>query len=293
MKSGVPSTSYDNDPTDLPPPTYTESQNTSSNPTPSTSFALDTKEKHNSSGSHASPNIQSLTSQIQSQLNTLLNDIRTTTQQKSLLQTSKGSKLLSLLTPPISSFLTNFATSGLQKGTLILVPASGMKDETALPVDYIFSDNAHEYTKYVRVSDEDSERRIEEFRREKQKFGYGYVAEDENGEGEDLWWWNDEVMAKRLASQLRPVQKAAERELPARPVVNKDIGSSKSSFWSRSKRKEKEVEKVPVTTERKQDKVVMDVEAEEVSFRLENDCGLYESKVGYGIVVRLKVNLAG
>jgi hypothetical protein len=141
----------------------------------------------------------------------------------------------------------------------------------------------------VRVSDEESERKVEEWKREKERFGYGYV--DEGGE-EELWWWNDEALAKRLAAQLRPVQKAEERELPARPVLKNESASSKGSFWSRGKRKEKEVERVPVIVEKREDRVVMDVQAEEVSFRLENDCGLYESHSGYGIVVRVKVFLA-
>lgn len=164
-----------------------------------------------------------------------------------------------------------------------------MKDDSALPIDYIFSDNSREFTRYVRVSDEESERKVEKWKREKERFGYGYV--DEGGE-EELWWWNDEALAKRLAGQLRPVQKAEERELPARPVVKKEAGTSKGSFWSRGKKKEKNVETEPVRIEKREDSVVMDVQAEEVSFRLENDCGLYESHSGYGIVVRVKVILA-
>lgn len=180
------------------------------------------------------------------------------------------------------------------KGTLILIPAAGIKDETALPIDYIFSDNTREFTRFARIADEESQKKIEEHRKEKERFGYGYEGDD--GDGQDLWWWNDEEMAGRLAKRLKPEVKAENRVLPPRPEVKKsEQGSSKGSFWSRGRKKEKEKEVAvlksvePVQVE---DRVIMDVQAEEVSFRLENDCGLYESKVGYGIVVRLKVILA-
>lgn len=182
-----------------------------------------------------------------------------------------------MLTNDIQIYLADFARSGMKKGTLILVPAAGLQSENATPTDYDFKE-MDEYDRVVRVKDKESER-------------------------EEKWFWRDEEMANRLAGYLRPPP-ADPRTLdlpPRKEVVKPKVEASSSrGFWGRKK----SVTLQPVVPEPrpvlkdvkevvKEDQVVMDVKAEEVCFRTENDFGMLETERGYAVVVKLKVVLAG
>lgn len=256
-KTGLP-TSYDEE---VAPPSYTES-----NPTyPATS---------------STSRYYSL--QIQDQLHSLTSQITSLQTQQSLLSHAKDEKILSLLTTQIQTYLSDFANSGLQKGTLILVPASGLTNENAIPVEYDFK-NPSEYDRVVRVRDKEA---------------------DEYGE---TWFWRDADMAERLAEYLRPVEDPRTKELPPRKEEVKLAEQSPTSsrgFWGRKKStaerpplieesrdsKGESISKTPVIETK--DRVAMDVKAEEVVFRFENDFGIYESERGYGIVLKLRIALA-
>ncbi|TVY32037.1 hypothetical protein LSUB1_G008411, partial [Lachnellula subtilissima] len=213
--------------------------------------------------------------------------------QKSLLSHAQDEKILSLLTTQIQLYLSDFAHSGLKKGTLILVPASGVTDVNALPADYDFK-NAAEYDAVVRV-------------RSKQDAGAGRDEWAEAKERE-MMYWRDEDMALRLAGILNPPPAPRDMELPPRKeqVVAEKAEEPKSrGFWGSRK---KSVTKTPATavvverkvdakmssmTEEPNDKVVMDVRAEEVVFRTENELGIYGTESGWGIVLKLRVILVG
>jgi hypothetical protein len=234
------------------PPSYTESINTSS----------------------------SYSTQIRSQLSNLTHQISSLQTQKSLLSHAQDEKILSLLTIQIQIYLSDFANSGLKKGTLILVPANGMTDENALPTDYDFRD-AEEYDRVVRVRSKE-EREWE------------------------MMYWRDEDMAQRLAGYLKPPPDPRKMELPPRKeeVVVPQEEPKARGFW-RSRKKsvtksptaaviERNVDtdaKLPIMNEAPEDKVVMDVRAEEVVFRTENEFGIYGTERGWGIVLKLKVLL--
>lgn len=227
--------------------------------------------------------------QIRSQLSDLTHQISSLQTQKTLLSHAQDEKILALLTTQIQIYLSDFANSGLKKGTLILVPANGITDENALPSDYDFK-NADEYDSVVRVrSKEDAGR-----------------DEWSSGAGE-MMYWRDEDMALRLAGTLRPPPDPRDMELPPRKeqVVATAEEPKSRGFW-RSRKKsvtktpdpavvvERRVDtKMPSTNEQPRDKVVMDVRAEEVVFRTENELGIYGTERGWGIVLKLRVILDG
>ena len=232
-------------------------------------------------------------SQILAQLATLTTQISSLQTQNVLLSHAQDEKILSLLTTHIQLYLVDFARTGLQKGTLILVPAAGLTDEKALPCDYDFADPL-EYDRVVRVRDKT------------------------DGEGnEEKWYWRDEEMAIRLAGYLRPPPEPKKATLPERPdagnwksnvaLQQAETGSSsKGGFWRKrssvstktpvveEKRVEKS-EKAPPTADtsgtESGDKIVVNVKAEEVVFRTENDFGLFETEKGYAVVLKLRVQL--
>jgi len=119
----------------------------------------------------------------------------------------------------------------------------------------------------------------------------------------------------RLAGYLRPTPDPRTMELPPRPeqvkaqLVESQPGNSSSrGFWGRRKSTTKIVETPPPVEQSKEskfdgdskvspkdseDRVVMDVKAEEVVFRTENEFGIYGTERGWGLVVKLKVILGG
>lgn len=213
--------------------------------------------------------------QIRTQLTTLSHQISSLQTQKSLLSHAHDEKILSLLTTQIQIYLSDFANSGLKKGTLILVPANGMTDENALPTDYDFKD-AEEYDRMVRMTSKD----------------------DKQGE---MMYWRDEDMAQRLAGYLEPPPDPKSTKLPPRKQEEEEPKAR--GFWARKKSTTSTPTAALVVErqgnagaksagEESGDKVVMAVRAEEVVFRTENAFGMYGTERGWGIVLKVKVILA-
>ncbi|TAQ83928.1 hypothetical protein B7494_g7747 [Chlorociboria aeruginascens] len=224
--------------------------------------------------------------QIQSQLATLSTEISSLSTQKTLLSHANDEKILSLLTTQIQIYLSRFAQSGLRRGTLILVPAQGLEDDHAQPCDYDFKD-PEEFDDVARVRGK------------------------EDGEGE-TWYWRNEEMARRLVDYLRPTRDLRNQELPPRPrddaveSSSRSVSAAGSRFW----RKKSVVTNVATAakgeagdTKRDSDlkspkspvvdKVAMDVSAEEVVFRTENDMGIFGTETGWAVVVKLRLTLEG
>jgi hypothetical protein len=229
---------------------------------------------------------QCYSNQIQDQLQSITTQIKSLETQKSLVSHAKDEKILSLLTTQIQIYLSDFAKAGLIKGTLILIPAKGVEEENAIPVEYDFK-SPDEYDRVVRVKDKEA---------------------DEYGE--DSMFWRDEDMARRLAGYLRPAEDLKNAELPFRKEQVKAAEQASQpisrGFWGRKKRsligdtrpgfvEESRTLKVNplvnVAGAGTEDHVLMDVKAEEVVFRIENDFGIYETQRGWGIVLKLRAVL--
>lgn len=264
-KSGFPpATSYDEESA---PPSYNDALSMPYTPNTSTS--------------------QYYSQQIQSQLSTLTTQISSLKTQKSLLSHAQDEKILSLLTTQIQLYLSEFAKTGLQRGTLVLVPAKGLEEENARPAEFEdkVKEGIIEYDQLVRIRDKEG---------------------SYDGEGE-IWFWKDEEMAIRLAGYLKPAPDLKNAPLPPRKEEIKAATaaaepSSNRGFWGRRKstpkpplveeRRDIKVEPVALPDETEQEKVLMDVKPEEVVFRFENDFGIFETRRGWGIVLKLKVQQA-
>jgi hypothetical protein len=262
---------------------------------------------------------------IQDQLRSLTAQIRSAQTQISIHNHGNDERMLALLTTEIQLFFSGFADSGLQRGTLIMVPA-GAVQEGAMPMEYDFK-NPEEYDQVVRVRSKE---------------------EKERGE----WYWRNEEMAKRLARYLSPTP--SWKELPSRRDDSSSDGDSAPGgkvFVKRKKgatsrvdqgtanegatpaprhalrRRQKPIEETqkqsrgiffrnkgtissierpPAAEERDvqvdpdakvadaspDDKIGLNVKAEEVSFRTENHMGIFETQRGWAVVLKLNVELS-
>jgi len=239
---------------------------------------------------------QYYSAKIQTQLLSLTTQISTFQTQRSLLSQAQDEKILSLLAAEIQTFFSDFAASGKQRGTLILVPASALPDQSARPVEYDFRD-PREYDGVARVRDREA-------------------VDGVGGWNEDLWYWRDEEMAGRLAAYLRPApppdlarkewSPRKEEIIKAGEQTQEQAESSGRWRWGRMKRATRRSGESPILTQDRdakvhpgedmatsseEDRVLMDVNADEVTFRTENDLGLFETQTGWAIVLKLKIEI--
>ncbi|KAH6845687.1 hypothetical protein B0I37DRAFT_417205 [Chaetomium sp. MPI-CAGE-AT-0009] len=121
---------------------------------------------------------------------------------------------------------------------------------------------------------------------------------------ENGWWFTNEEMARRLATYLRPEPNLQRRHVQA-TVVERKVVEKEKAGWGRfgfGGSKKKAVDQTspalpspasPALSSPglpdEDDEVKMTVRAEEVTFRWENDFGVWESMTGWGIVVTVKV----
>lgn len=132
--------------------------------------------------------------------------------------------------------------------------------------------------------------------------GWGRWGEDAvGGEGgsssreEEELWWKDEDLAKRLAKYLQPARKvvAVDRATVAAKVVEAKKAKSRWNILGNSKSGAGVATSTPPTVSRPvvqvEDDVSMTVTAEEVTFRRENEMGIWESTTGWGVAVRVNI----
>lgn len=118
----------------------------------------------------------------------------------------------------------------------------------------------------------------------------------------DLLWWNDEDMARRVAAHLRPAEHVVVERRQVHAVVERAKEESKGWLWRR-----KSAKTTPTTTAAPRatvaagpraraavpdDSATMTVQAQEVTFRKENEFGVWESLNGFGVVVTVNIRRA-
>ncbi|RBQ66480.1 hypothetical protein FVER14953_09801 [Fusarium verticillioides] len=109
--------------------------------------------------------------------------------------------------------------------------------------------------------------------------------EDDNQESttDDVLWWSDHDMAVRLAKYISP-------ERVDRQVVKAHVEQAKkASRWGLFKKSEPSTPPTPIVKAQEEEPVTMAVKAEEVTFRRENEMGIWEGKTGWGLVVKVKL----
>ncbi|KAG5931625.1 hypothetical protein E4U60_005938 [Claviceps pazoutovae] len=123
-----------------------------------------------------------------------------------------------------------------------------------------------------------------------------------NGSDADLWWWSDEELARRLAGHLQPAPETASFE---RQTSHVEAGLSKQtkkagrwSFFNKEARRMAQNSKpmhLPshgtTPSPAPSDDVSMEVSVEEATFGRQNEMGIWESKTGWSLVVRVCIRI--
>ncbi|KAF9878676.1 hypothetical protein CkaCkLH20_03576 [Colletotrichum karsti] len=244
-------------------------------------------------------------------LTTLTTLLRTTQSQQSALESATTSTLLPLLTPHLTTLLTRLGTHPYPPSLaeLVLVPAAAVGPSWTVASDA--DPKAGEVVQVVRVVDPDTKGGGE---KGDDAFGTGESStsrasrgfddwgrwDDEPSPGKDrggrLWWWDDEGLARRLARELQPEPKMDRTVV--RAAVEQAKEEKKASRWglfrgSSAEASSSSSSAPPPRSEKstpgRDEDVSMSVRAEEVTFRRENEMGIWEGTRGWGIVARVRI----
>ncbi|KAL7928164.1 hypothetical protein V8C35DRAFT_318785 [Trichoderma chlorosporum] len=222
----------------------------------------------------------------------LRNEITASQAARASARDDRDSRVLSLIVPYVEDFLASISeihpTPRLAEATFV--------PDAAISAGWKFSDEeekrAGEFRKLIRVRDDTKKNGGL-----KKKEADGYVPSSRSEKGGDdetspSLWWENESMARRLAKHLQPQRPAA----PINPQVcrGRNISQTKKSgIWGIFKKSDEPARSRAPVAEEPRDGVVMTAKAEEVTFRKENEFGLWETLTGFGIVVRVRIKMAG
>jgi hypothetical protein len=258
-------------------------------------------------------NASVFTSHLAAHLETLPAFIRSSQQARTSQQSAADLAILSLLLPHIEDLLRSIGEAEPRPPTLselILVPAaavgrdwtiSGGGDGRAGELHRLVRIQADKQTKES-LCTKQSDNRPEppESPSTKEFSSWGRWDDDtskgaSSGLSQFAWWWNDEAMAKRLARHLNPRTEPRVDRVIAKAAVETIKQEKKSSRWGlfRSSPEPTPCPTVVTTSSSKREEleegVQMTVRPEEVTFRRENELGIWESMNGWGIIVRVKI----
>ncbi|KAJ4321154.1 hypothetical protein N0V84_005506 [Fusarium piperis] len=230
------------------------------------------------------PSQPSITSIFSSHLNSLPLRILSNQAARTSARDQRDSEILTLLVPHVEDLLSSIAAMDPPPRLVEMT----MVPEEAVNQEWVFSDKDRSRT-VVHVQ-EDRKLQGDEKRPPKpEQKPLGERAFDEWGRWEDenedttprnILWWDDRDMASRLAKYISP-------ERVDRQVVKANVQQikqdKKSSRWGLFKKAEPpQPPPAPVRPSEDEDPVTMTVKAEEVTFRRENEMGIWEGKTGWG-----------
>jgi hypothetical protein len=234
-------------------------------------------------------------------------------------QADKDLGLLSHILPHIESFLLSSDIAAARAGIaqLVIVPLS------AVPAGWTLSDvddraNHGEIIRVARIdvtpdpataakdSEKGGKRGDQRLNPARPEFDDWGRFDDSGGSSSDNapapLWWRDEAMARRLAAYLQPKEqvKPAERKEMIQAEAVQQREQRKGLFgWGRKTTTDAKAAsqpaaaspKTPVTTPLvgQKEGVSMTVRANEVTFRKENEFGVWETRNGVAVVVTIKV----
>ncbi|EGS22454.1 uncharacterized protein CTHT_0019920 [Thermochaetoides thermophila DSM 1495] len=141
---------------------------------------------------------------------------------------------------------------------------------------------------------------------------WGWFETEELGDGKgfsgDPLWWDDEEMAKRLAKRLQPEPDLDRKKVHAIVIERKTATREEKLGWiarlgfGGSKSKKADRDQVSTTTlpstptsapdsaEASSSPVKMIAKVGEVTFRKENQFGVWESRTGWGVVITIMIS---
>lgn len=269
--------------------------------------------------SSRTPNPNYYTSHLATHLSTLPSRIRDSQYAHSTQQAAQDLELITLLVPHVEGFLSDLA--GMARNPpvaeLTFVP------EAAVPKAWIMSGAQErrregEVVQLVRVEPEhrdgkggkggDERKSIEPSSglrdwKAVQFDEWGRWDEDSNDSNNSgpatWWWWRDEAMARRLATYLQPRTEPKVERKHVQAVVQQVKEERRGWGWGRKKSTTNERSSAspaplsPATdvpkTASEEDRVTMTVRPDEITFRRENEFGIWEGMTGWGVVVTVKI----
>lgn len=261
---------YLEDDGDLPPP-YSASANPSSA----------------TSGQHLDP--QSYSSLFSSHVDNLRTQISASQAYRASVTDDRDSYVLSIIFPYVEEFISSiseiYPTPRLAEATL--VPDAAVSD------GWKFNDEDDkrdgEYKTLIRICEakkKDGSDEKKQWPSEKGSGSSGLLSETNDGTSPALWW-ESESTARRLAKHLQPQRPASSSSIDGQAA--KDRSNKKSGIRGLFKRSEDVPQNVASKEERPVERVTMTTKAEEVTFRKENEFGIWETRTGWGIIMRVRI----
>lgn len=164
----------------------------------------------------------------------------------------------------------------------ILVPDAAVSNGWKFNEEYDKRDG--EYRTLIRVCEATKKDGNDEKKQWPSEKGSGNSINDETM---PALWWDSESSALRLAKHLQPQRPAASS---TNGQAAKDRSSKKSGLRGLFKRSGDVPQHVASKEERHVERVTMTTRAEEVTFRKENELGIWETKTGWGIIMRVRTH---
>ncbi|KEY74599.1 hypothetical protein S7711_05030 [Stachybotrys chartarum IBT 7711] len=211
----------------------------------------------------------------------------------------RDNQVLALIVPHIETMVSSVAAMNPSPtlAEAILVPAEAAGDEWTLSDEP--EPRPGEVRKVVRVAvqvkvDGKADGKAAQAAQSAAADGWGWNGgADRKPDSDPLLWWEDEAMARRLARSLQPERPAVDipQDRDVAPAQTKQKKTSRWKLFNTADGQPSSPSPGPSTPPRRESEntVTMSVKAEEIAFRRENDFGIWESKSGYGIVVRLRL----
>ncbi|KAI5456611.1 hypothetical protein BGZ63DRAFT_395894 [Mariannaea sp. PMI_226] len=234
---------------------------------------------------------QSVSSLLSSHLRNLPDRISSTRAARTSEREERDAEILPFLIPHIEDLIHSVAVMDPPPSRLemTMIPADAVEDSWRFSDE----DDNHRLVKIQTASSKNSS----DVKKEKSGLGLSTGSKtvfDEWGRWEDgassssnnkegALWWHDDEMAYRLAKYLQPERPHPKASTPPVPEPQ----PAKKSTWSMFKKSEPAP--VPPRLRIEEEPVSLTVRAEEVTFRRENEFGIWETKTGWGLVVRIRV----
>ncbi|KAL7920628.1 hypothetical protein ACQKWADRAFT_298019 [Trichoderma austrokoningii] len=253
---------------DLPPP-YSPSANLST-----------------STSTQQHPDPQSYSSLFSSQIANLRTQIPASQAHRASITDDRDAYVLSIIFPYVEEFLSSiskiYPTPRLAEA--ILVP------DAAVSNGWKFNDEDDkrdgEYKTLIRVCEANKKDGNDEKKQWPPEKGSHSTNETNDGTDSALWW-DSESTALRLAKHLQPPRPASSS--PTDGQAAKDRSSKKPGIRGLFKRSGDVPQNIASKEERPVERVTMTARAEEVTFRKENEFGIWETRTGWGIIMRVRI----